>query len=136
MSSLQRSLFTVFFLLNTAWAQHRVPPEVRYHRLICVVPIIGSGKADDAIRPQYAPLTPARTRGEILGYTSQTSDDGKWAIVEFVAVDRAAFSAILADKNPLIRVFERGKDSRAAIEIELRKWKKDIDLDHFGVGAQ
>lgn len=117
-------------------AQHAVPVNVRYHRIICVVPVVGTGKVEDPIRLQYAPVGLTHTRNTIFTYSYQLSDDKKSAIVEYVAADRAAFAEILADKNPNTRVFERGRDSRKAIEAELRKWKKDIDLDHFGVAAR
>lgn len=117
-------------------AQHSVPVNVRYHRIICVVPVIGTGKVEDPIRPQYAPVGLTHARNQIFTYSYQLSDDKKLAIVEYVAADRAAFAEILADKNPNIRVFERGRDSRKIIEAELKKWKKDIDLDHFGVAAR
>jgi hypothetical protein len=66
----------------------------------------------------------------------QVSDDGKMAIVHMVAVDRHAFEAILADKRAEIRVFEIGKDSREDIETELKKYKKDFNLDSLRVLAQ
>ncbi len=66
----------------------------------------------------------------------QLADDGKMAIVHYVAVDRGAFAAILADTRPEIRVFEIGKDKPAAIEAEMRKYKKDFTLANFPVVAQ
>ena len=44
---------------------------------------------------------------------------------------KAALSAILADKS--IKVFEKGKASKAEIETEFRKYKKSFDVDTFGV---
>jgi len=53
-----------------------------------------------------------------------------------VAVYRSAFTAILTDKRPEIRVFEIGKTPPAAIEAELRKYKKDFSLESLKVNAQ
>jgi len=64
------------------------------------------------------------------------TDDGKMAIIHIVAADRHAFDSILADKRPEIRVFEIGKDSRETIEAELRKFKKNFDLDSFQLEVQ
>jgi len=123
------------------YPQHQVDPKNTYNRVICVVPMIGKGTFEDPRRPQYAPLAPvppsgqtkpvAAPRNAILAYSHQVSDDGKYALVEFVAADRAAFQAILNDKQ--ITVFEKGKASKADIEKELKKYKKDFDFDKFGL---
>jgi hypothetical protein len=63
-------------------------------------------------------------------YSQQLSDDGKLALVEFVARDRAAFQAIFNDKT--IKFFEKGKSKKQDIETELKKYKKDFDLNKFG----
>ena len=57
----------------------------------------------------------------------------QFALVEFVARERSAFAAILADKRGTIRVFEKGKAKREDIEQEFKKFRKDFDLDRFGV---
>lgn len=66
----------------------------------------------------------------------QLSDDGKMAIIQIVAADYHAFDSILADKRPEIRVFEIGKDSKEAIEAEMRKYRKNFDLSGFQVMVQ
>jgi len=115
----------------------RVDPRNMYERLLCVVPVIGSGTADDPRRPAYAPLPPAPgtqlSRDGIIAYTFQLSDDGNLALVEFVAVDRKAFRNLLADTDARIKIFRKGQDKRADIEAEFKRLKKDFDLDRFGV---
>jgi hypothetical protein len=59
------------------------------------------------------------------------SDDGKFALVEYVARDIAAFQAIMGDTS--LTVFVKGRDSKAAIEAALQKYKKSFSLDTFGV---
>ena len=63
------------------------------------------------------------------------SDDGKLALVEFVALDRKAFKDVLADLNPNVKVFLKGKDKREDIETEFKKHKKDFRLDQFGASV-
>lgn len=112
---------------------------MRYHRLICLVHLTGTGTPADPIRPEYAPddRDPSRAdRTGIVAWAFQLADDKKMAIVHFVAVDRKAFASILADSRPEIRVFEIGKDSRNAIETEMKKYKHDFDLDTLKVIAQ
>jgi len=95
--------------------------------------MIGKGTPADPRRPQYAPWppNPHGTRTGIIAFNHQVSDDGKSALVEFIARDRSAFAAILADKS--LKVFEKGKDKKADIELELKKYKKDFDLSKFGM---
>ena len=124
------------FLSNFGFAQRKVDPKNTYSRVICVVPMVGTGKVDDPLRPQYAPWPPpkpgqAPARNQILAFMHQMSDDGKFALVEFVALDRSAFTAILSDKS--VTTFIKGADKKENIEKELKKYKKDFDLDHFGL---
>ena len=118
-------------------AQDRVDRRNLHERVWAVVPMIGTGTADDPLRPAYIPAplppgTPPSTDG-IIGFAMQLTDDRKHAIVQFVARDRAAFKDLFADKSPDVRVFEKGKAKKEDIEKEFRKFKKDFDLDQMGV---
>jgi hypothetical protein len=115
-------------------AQHKVDPRSLHERLYAVVPMTGSGTWADPKRPLYAPspsqMNPASRTG-IIGYTHVLSDDGQFALVEFVARDATAFNRILADTS--IKSFRKGKDKREDIEAEFRKHKKDFSFENFGV---
>ncbi|HWE53022.1 MAG TPA: hypothetical protein VG273_24740 [Bryobacteraceae bacterium] len=111
-------------------------PAVRYHRLICLVHLKGSGKKDDPRLPEYAPATIDPSRSGIIAWSMQLTDNGNMAIVQFVAVDRQAFAEILADKRADIKVFEIGKDKPAAIEAEMKKHKSTFALSGLQVVAQ
>lgn len=134
---MKRAFLVVALLSPLCWPQYRVDPRRTYQRLICVVPVTGNGTAADPKRPAYAPIKPAALAAPgakpagIIGYTQQISDDGKFALVEYVAQDRSAFAAILADKS--IKVFIKGDARKDDIEKELKKYKKDFDLDKFGL---
>ena len=98
----------------------------------------------DPKRPMFAP---AGNRGEapaltklvpqskttILAYSWHLSDDGKSAIVEFVARDQAAFATILSSKDARVQTFQRGKHGKDEMEAALKKAKKDFDPKNFGV---
>jgi hypothetical protein len=128
------SLTLAVCLVCNALGQRSVDPRNLYERLLCIVPMTGSGSWTDPKRPLYAPspaqMNPASRTG-IIGFTHVLSDDGQSALVEFVARDAAAFAPILADKG--IKSFRKGKDKREDIETEFRKHKKDFSFDHFGV---
>ncbi len=105
-----------------------------YERVLAIVPLVGTGTAADPQRPMYAPVGSAigpTSRTGILGYTYVLSDDGKFALVEYVARDRSAFGAILADTT--IQKFIKGVDQRSTIETAFKALKKNFDFDHFGV---
>jgi hypothetical protein len=114
-------------------AQDRVDPRNTYNRIIAVVPMVGKGIPSDPRRPQYAPWppNPNPSRTAIMGFSHQVSDDGRFALVEFVARDRSAFQPILNDKT--VTVYEKGKDKKDDIEKALKKFKKDFDLSKFGM---
>ncbi len=110
-------------------AQYRVDPRNQHERVYAIVPMVGKGTADDPRRPAHLPLTPRGLldfSSGILGFTMQLSDDGKLALVEFVARDRSAFAALLADKTPGVKAFEKGKVKKDDIEAEFKKVKKSV----------
>lgn len=115
----------------------RVDARNTHERLIALVPMIGTGTLADPRRPAFTPAP--RKKGEqlprtgIIAYSYVMADDGQHAIVEFVAMDRAAFASILADRSPDIKSFQKGKEKRDDVELELKKYKKDLDLDRLGV---
>lgn len=66
----------------------------------------------------------------------QISDDKQVALVEFIARDQKAFAPILTSRRSDVRTFLKGRNSKAEIDTEFRKFKKDFDLDRFGVDLQ
>jgi hypothetical protein len=123
--------------------RHHVDPANTYHRVICIVPYVGSGTHGDPKRPLYAPLPvpdPAAPlpsllsgsdRSGIIAYKHLPSDDKSVALVEYVAVNRAALLPILNDKT--IISFEKGKHTRAEMETACKKFRKDFVLENLGV---
>jgi hypothetical protein len=114
-------LFLPFLPVMLSAQPRAVDPTARYHRLICLVHLTGSGKHADPIRPEYMPFTAASGRDGILAWAFQPADDKNMAIIQVVAANRHAFDAILADRRPEIMVFEIGKTSRGASRTE-RRW--------------
>jgi hypothetical protein len=111
-----------------------------HERLIAVVPMVGKGTYDDPRRPKFAPVASGEkaadaraARTGIIAYHAIPSDDGQYALVEFVAVDRAAFAEILTDESLKGKVFEKGRDRRENIEREFVKHKRRFNLDELGV---
>jgi hypothetical protein len=93
--------------------------------------MIGSGTAADPKRPQYAPAPGSASPDGIIGFTQVPTDNGKFAIVEFVAKKRSALLAILADTT--ITSYEKGTQSASAIESALQSLKKGFSLVQFEV---
>jgi hypothetical protein len=156
-----RKLCLVTLLLLTLLlplsSQQPVSMRNTHERVVAIVPMIGTGTDDDPRRPMFAPLmaemvAPASARraavadkptvgakptGRIIAYTCKPSDDGRFALVEFVATDRAALEGILKETHPDVKVFRLGEQSRKAVLTELRKFRKDFEfnLDSSKFGA-
>jgi hypothetical protein len=89
--------------------------------------MVGSGTPEDPRRPEYAPAPGQSDPGSgILAFSYQLSDDGQYALVEFVARDESAFRALLDDKRPGVKAFKKGKSKPEDILKEFRKHKKDF----------
>ncbi len=120
-----------------AFPQQPVNLRNTHERVLCIVPMIGRGTEGDPRRPMFAPRGEAPSRAGIMAYTYQESDDGRYALVEFVALDRAAFVPILEEKDRRVdlKVFVKGKDKKADIETEFRKLKCDFDIERSRVNV-
>jgi hypothetical protein len=83
----------------------------------------------------FAPAPPTAIapldRTGIVAYQFQASDDGKFALVEFVAVTRAGLAPILASTNASVTSFERGQHTRQEIEAAFQKYKATFTFDKF-----
>ena len=110
----------------------RVDALNAYERVFMIVPIVGKGTMDDPKRPLYAPTPHAvssSARSGILAYHFEVSDNGLFALVEFVVADRSAFKALLADTT--VQSFVRGQDNPAAVEAAFKLLKKDFNIKNF-----
>ncbi len=129
--------------LSSLFAQSRVAPEMMYHRVWAVVPLIGKGTSDDPRRPMFAP-SPAETaaslktgkRTGVISYTMQISDDGKSALVEFVGPTPADLKFIVNSTAAGVTAFERGAATKAQIEAEFQKYKAGFTLNSLAGRAQ
>ena len=50
-----RAVALLLVCLSALFGQNRVSPEMMYHRVWAVVPLIGKGTSDDPRRPMFAP---------------------------------------------------------------------------------
>jgi hypothetical protein len=136
-SNMVASILIGFALISPqAHAQPRVDSRNMYERILVVVSFEGAGMPEDPRRSMYAPApatlkSAVATRTGIIGYTHVLSDDGKYALVEFIARDRSAFQAILADKS--VKCFVKGRDKLEDAVAEFKKYKKNVDVSGFGV---
>jgi hypothetical protein len=127
-------LLAAVLAAGTLSAQHRVDPQNMYERLLCIVPMSGKGTWDDPKRPLFAPAprdVKSNDRSGIISWHFETSDDGNFALVEFVAVDKAALRRIVAPNAPGVTAFERGKVNKNDIETAFKALKKNFDLEKF-----
>lgn len=118
-------------LTTVVSAQRRVDPRNSYVRVICAVPLVGSGTPSDPKRPKYAPWPAIQGQSGIMAFFFEPSDDGRLAITEFVASSRTAFQELFDDKT--ITLFEKGRVPKSEVETALRQFRRDFDMDKFGM---
>jgi hypothetical protein len=112
-----------------------------YHRVYARVPLVGTGKQGDPIRPMFAPIPqtastqkPSPTavpHSGILGYTMIISDDGNWALCEFVGATPQDLSVITSAASANVVVFPRGQSTIAEIEADFQQYKKGFTFASF-----
>jgi hypothetical protein len=149
--AISHTLLGVCLLVQLGFSAPPAAPTARYERIICVVPLVGTGTYHDPRRPMFTPPLgsaatalpggAARSLGfldpaQVLGYASVLTDDGQHAIVQFVARDRAAFRPMLTADPNLVQVFERGRLPGPALLQQLQKLKKHFTFQSLEVGAQ
>ena len=134
-----RVIGVIWVLSMELWGQKKVDGRNLYERVLAIVPMAGSGTYADPRRPELTPATlagPEQVTGKgIIAFSYQVSDDGKMAVVELGARDKAALEAVTRSARPGVQVFERGKGNAAAVEAEIRKHIKDFDVAKFGARA-
>jgi hypothetical protein len=130
-----------------ATTQQRVDPTMTYHRVLAIVPLVGSGTAADPKRPMFAPTPQAASNNSqtaslntpqgtpipkgIIAYQHQLSDDGTLALVEFVATDRSAFAELFASTDARVQYFEVGKSTQAEIQAAFQQKKAAFSFNTF-----
>lgn len=120
----------VCLLVSAVIADQRVSEMDLHERVYAIVPLTGAG-------PLLVPPTVGVGRDQILSWSWEPSDDGKFAIMEFVARDKAALKPILANKQ-VVKAFERRKHGKDEVERELKKFKVKFSMDRqeFRGGAR
>jgi hypothetical protein len=136
-----RSIVALSVFAVTLFAQGHVASENLYTRVLCVVPMIGTGTLADPIRPMFVPAPPdpskapdsavATTPAGILAFQYQLSDDGNYALAELVGADRNALAEALNSTDARVKVFELAKAKKSDIEKEFQKYKKTFSLDKY-----
>lgn len=142
--------------LSTAWGQqqttgssttqprsdsvHQVDPGQMYNRIYAIVPMVGSGTLSDPKRPMFAPAPsqaqPSAVHTGVIGFQMWPSDDGNWALVEFVGATPADLQSIVGAASATVQVFPRGKFTQAQIEAAFQQYKKGFKFEWFTARAQ
>ncbi|MCX6622803.1 MAG: hypothetical protein NTY38_17405 [Acidobacteria bacterium] len=123
-----------FLFTIPAVPQRRVDPRNMYERLVAIVPMTGAGTFNDPRRPMYAPIPGTESSKRLIGFSFMVSDDGKSALVEFVARDRSAFADILTNRQQSVaNIWQKHEATKDDVEKEFRKLRKDFDINSFGV---
>ena len=141
-----RLIFSCWLLVcfsGIASAQHGVDPTHRYHRLICLVHLTGSGTQDDPILPEYAPQpansaspvnspSPANStspRGTSVGPTNTSAA----AVVARPGI--LAWSSQLTDDKKMVIVHYVAADRNAFASI-LADTRPEIRVFEIGLNTR
>ena len=84
-----------------------------------------------AALPASPILATTTKRTGIIGYHVQITDDGKSAIVEFIAVSSGDFKEILTTADSRVQVFQKGVHGKDVMEAAFKAQKKDFSFDKF-----
>ena len=118
-------IFAALPALLLGQAQFRkVDPQLTHDRIIAIVPIIGAGTAKNPKRPQYTDAP------GLTGFTAELSDDGRYALVEFVAKDRKLLDLIA---NSGLRLERKDSSTKDSIYEDFKRYKKSFKQERFGL---
>jgi hypothetical protein len=118
-----------------------VDPSNLYERIVAIVPMVGAGTAANPKRPLLVDMPGVRAFG------SDISADGKWALVEIVARDRARLLPAFTNPELAAARMQAGaalqlkiahKTDAAADQViaEWKRFKPAFDRQRFVVRAQ
>jgi hypothetical protein len=128
------SVFAIVSFPTFLPAQVAVDQRNVGERLICIVPMVGTGTYDDPKRPLYAPKPEELSKDGtgIISFNYEVSDDGKTALVELVARTPVAFKSIVEERRPDVQIFRKGLTTKEEIESAFKVHKKDFKAESFG----
>jgi hypothetical protein len=155
-------LFIVCAFVPTAWCQQQgtpgaqstsvsaaaqrpaasvrvVDPGLTYQHIYARVPLIGSGTKADPKRPMFVPppsQAPTAIHTGILAYQMQVSDDGNWALCEFVGATPQDLALITQSTAANVKVFERNKSTLADVLADFTQYKANFAFNVFTLRAQ
>ena len=121
----------LFLICWSMFAQQGQPK-----RIIVVSPMTGDGTREDPKRPLAVGWGFKQKGAAPVSFRYVMSDDGRLAIVEMTAPPVGAegaefWSAVERWTAPGTKIFDPDKHSRAEVEDELKKLKKDFSVDDF-----
>jgi hypothetical protein len=105
--------------------------------------MIGSGTATDPKRPMFVPApgqavlaTAATIHTGILAYQMQVSDDGNWALCEFVGATPKDLEVVTTSTAANVKFFVRGQASLADVLADFSQYKKNFTFQSFTARPQ
>ena len=141
------AVLAVFLSPTSAMGQMRHKPVAAdaHQHIFAIVPMIGAGTMNDPKRPMFTlaqgvkPVLPIAShstaisapRTGIIGFHAQISDDGKSALVEFIAPSVSDFKDLLNANDSRVRTFQPGVHGKDLIEAACKTQKKDFSFDKF-----
>ena len=111
--------------LLLAQAQFRkVDPQLTHERIIAIVPMVGAGTVKNPKHPLFS------DQDGLTGFTAEISDDGRFALVEFVAKESKFLTAIA---NSGERQERKDSPNKDALLEEFKRYKRNFKPERFGL---
>ena len=111
--------------LLMAQAQFRkVDPQLTHERITTILPMVGAGTLKSPKHPLYSDLD------GITGFTAEISDDGRFALVEFVAKESKHLTTIV---NSGQRQERKDSPNKDAVLEEFKRYKRNFKPERFGL---
>ena len=98
-------------------------------KVVVIVPLTGAGTYRDPVRPQLP--TTDREAPQAVSIRWIATDDARSAIVLLSAPDSQVLHPFREDQRPGVQVFDRNQQTRAFVEAEIRKHRRDFRWENL-----
>lgn len=101
-------------------------------KVVVIVPLTGAGTYRDPVRPQLPPTDQEAPQSVSIRWIA--TDDARSAIVLLSAPNSDALLPFREDQRSGVQVFDRNQQTRAFVEAEIRKHRRDFRWeDLYGI---
>ena len=98
-------------------------------KIVAIVPLTGAGTYRDPVRPRLPEMD--REAPQAVSIRWIATDDARSAIVLLSAPNSQSLIPFREDQRPGVQVFDRNQQTRAFVEAEIRKHRRDFRWENL-----